>query len=145
MESNTSTSQIRRTATMYLGVSKRLFETKNGDDGWVGALNAALSIEIYIKSHLAYTGKVVPKKHGLLKLFQRLNGKDQNHLKDKYREASIGTQLSGSLVDDLRKFNNLFVKARYAYDHNATRSTGNDVLLCAEILSNIIYSMQRRS
>ncbi|MEZ8302746.1 hypothetical protein AB6C40_24975 [Vibrio splendidus] len=138
------TKQMRRTATMYFGVSERLFATGNGDDGWVGALNAALSIEIFIKSQLEYTGKCVPKKHGLLSLFKRLNGKDQIRLVDEYREASEGTQLSGDLIDDLKKFNHLFVKARYVYDPNAIGSTGNDVFLCAKILRDVIYSMQGR-
>ena len=135
---------MRSTASLYLGVSQRLFETKNGDDGWVGALNAALAIEIFIKSHLAYTKKIVPKKHGLLKLFYGLNGRDQNRIIEEYKAKSENTQLSGNLKKDLRKFNTLFVKARYIYDPNSTNSTGNDVLLCAEILSDIIYSIQER-
>ncbi|MGL4579964.1 MAG: HEPN domain-containing protein [Shewanella xiamenensis] len=136
------TRRMRQTASMYLGVSQRLFDTKNGDDGWVGALNAALAIEVFIKSHLAYTDKTVPKKHGLIALFSRLKRGDQNHLIKEYKAKSEGTQLSGNLKKDLNKFNNLFVDARYIYDEGSIKSTGNDVLICANILSAIIYSMQ---
>lgn len=95
---------------------------------WVAAINAALSIEIYLKSFLLIQDKVdgyegykkVKKGHDLLKLYLEIDPDDKAALKEKLPNLDIESQLE--------RYKNLFTHARYTFEPVNVDSVGTDII-----------------
>ncbi|EOK5802033.1 hypothetical protein ACM6U2_004310, partial [Vibrio vulnificus] len=95
---------------------------------WVAAINAALSIEIYLKSFLVIQDKVggyekhkkVKRGHDLLELYLKIDEADKAALKEKLPNLDIESKLE--------RYKNLFTSARYTFEPVDVESVGSDVI-----------------
>jgi predicted transcriptional regulator len=115
---------------------------------WVGAVNAALAIEIYLKSFLSeevlipidggisQSFKETERGHDLLTLYEKIPTDLQNELCRQYALINSNSPLP-KLLD---KHKDTFLHARYVYEKNdkLKKSIGNDIIFLAEELREVV-------
>ncbi|TMO74258.1 hypothetical protein CWC17_08670 [Pseudoalteromonas sp. S3785] len=110
---------------------------------WVAAINAALSIEIYLKSFLVTQDKVdgyeghkkVKKGHDLLKLYSEIDDSDKTVLKEKLINLDIESEL--------KRYKNLFTHARYTFEPVNVVSIGTDIINLSKAFRGAIEAIIR--
>lgn len=120
--------------------------------GWPAAINAALAIEIYLKSFLSKEVRVqindlgvsqsfkkTERGHDLFDLFKRIEPDLQFHLTEQY--ALIDSK--NILPDLLKKHKDIFFNARYAYEKDAIKMVGNDVVHLAEAMKETVLNVAK--
>jgi len=111
---------------------------------WPAVMLAALSIELSLKSFLAY--RLAPwtattqKGHSLVELFAMIGKDDRRDLLD----ASLEADPSLNFEQSIRHFDRLFERARYAHEPNAPKSIGSDVVYFARHVHAMVLAIARR-
>ena len=116
---------------------------------WGGAINAALAIEIYLKSFLseevrvsigehAYIGfKSTERGHDLFTLYQKIPSNLQDLLCEQYKLIKPNL----AFPDLLKKHKDVFFHARYFHEKDALSSVGNDIIFLAEDLREVVIKV----
>lgn len=108
---------------------------------WPAAVLVALSIEIFLKSFLArddpngYTR--AQRGHTLSDLFSKIPDLYQ----DEIIQFSRNIDPKHDLVSSLTKFNDIFTNARYRYEEGAVQSVGNDIVIFARHLCDVVFEL----
>ena len=109
--------------------------------GWVAAINAALSIEIYMKSFLVTKHQVngykmhkkVRRGHNLADLYSLIKQADKDALKDKLPHIDLEAKLE--------LYKDLFTKARYTFEPTNVPAIGSGVVSLSKELRVAIGSI----
>lgn len=135
--------RVWKTANEYQEVASLCNEHRKG---WGGAINAALAIEIYLKSFLSEEVRVAiyhqacinfrktERGHDLLSLFKKIPCHLQNILCEQYKLIKPNL----SLEDLLEKHKDVFFYGRYFHEKDAMSSVGNDIIFLAEDLREAV-------
>jgi hypothetical protein len=138
--------RVLRTANEYQEVASLCNQHRKI---WGGAINAALAIEIYLKSFLseevrisigdqAYIGfKKTERGHDLLALYKKITPNLQTLLCEQYELINP----KSALPDLLQKHKDVFFHARYAHEEDAIKSVGNDIIFLAEDLRKAVIKV----
>jgi hypothetical protein len=119
--------------------------------GWGGAINAALAIEIYIKSFLSQE-VLISIGDGVSQSFKKsVNGHDLFFLYEKIPlnlqrvmcEQYLLINSNGSFPDLLKKYKDVFFKGRYMYEENSIKSVGNDIIYFAEEVREMVLNVAK--
>jgi len=117
--------------------------------GWGGAINAALAIEIYIKSFLSEE-VLISIGDGFSQSFKKsVNGHDLFVLYEKIPlnlqelmcEQYLLINSTRSFPDLLKKYKDVFFKGRYMYEKNAIKSVGNDIIFFAKEVKDLVFNV----
>ena len=116
---------------------------------WGGAINAALAIEIYLKSFLSeevkvsigdglYQGfKKTQRGHDLFSLYEKI----PEHLQVLLCEQYELIRNNSNLPDLLKKNKDVFFQARYMYEQDSLGSVGNDIIFLAKELRDTVFKV----
>lgn len=151
--------QVARLADSFLNSAKILIDNPPQDVGWVEPflVNAALSLELYIKSYLAeddsiplfefedggaiYQGfvKCRHKEHSLKKLYNLLDDSLREKFEAKFQSSSLAESFS-SYSDVLEKYSCVFIEGRCSYEIQGFKGGRiSDVLHAAIFFRECLY------
>lgn len=129
--------------------AKLLNEHKND---WAAVINAALAIEIYLKSFLSTEvksslekNKIYQKasksKHGhdLVELYRAIQEPYKSLLKNEFANLYPDTNLSTSL----EKYKDIFVQARYRFEANSRGNIDNGIVYLANEFKEVVFSVSK--
>lgn len=105
---------------------------------WVAAVNAALSIEIYLKSFLITDHQVsgyekhkkVKRGHDLVELYYQISPEDKAALSAKLPQLNLESKLE--------RYKDVFKDARYMFEPVDVPSIGSEIILLSKALKNAI-------
>ena len=131
---------VWQSAKEYLEAAEILFDCNRI---WPAAILAAFSLELSLKSFLAY--RLAPwtattrKGHSLVDLFDKLAPDDRQAL----LETSAKVNLSVKFEDCIHRFDRLFERGRYPHEPGAAKSVGSDVVYFSKHVHSIVFTIAK--
>jgi hypothetical protein len=118
--------------------------------GWAAAINAALAIEIYLKSFLAkevrsswdegviyQSASECERGHDFVKLFDKIEQPLQQLLLDEFNNIHPEVDL----VKQLDKYKDYFFRARYRFEPDSRGNIDTGVVFLANKFRNVIFKV----
>jgi hypothetical protein len=140
--------RVCRTADEYQEIALLCHEHKKA---WGGSINAALAIEIYLKSFLSeevktligddiYQGSKKTKTgHNLFELYNKIDSNLQSLLCEQYNLINSNSDLP----DLLKQYKDVFLKSRYIHEINAIYGGGSDIIFLAKDLRDVVINVAK--
>ncbi|MBL0543900.1 hypothetical protein JD507_01510 [Aeromonas jandaei] len=119
--------------------------------GWPAAINAALAMEIYLKSFLSETIKIrvsndlyqcyqkTKRGHKLLDIYKLIPSDVRHHLCEQYNLL----KMDGCLIKDLNKYNDVFFNARYMYEKESIKVVDNNIVYVSALLREAVFNVAK--
>lgn len=108
------------------------------------AVMAALATEIFLKSFLSTrhkTGRATTEHgHGIVTMFERISPALQAEL----LACSSEIDTTIDLVTEMKKYDGIFVSARYCYEPTAPVSIGSDIIYFARHLCESVFLLGKK-
>lgn len=121
--------------------------------GWVAGINAAIALEIYLKSFLSKERQTpvgvggiyqlsseVTFGHNLPKLFQKTDSTFQTELKASYAKLYPSRELEKSL----ERYKEDFIDGRYMFESGSRGRYDNDIVYFAEEMRSVVWDVAEK-